>query len=192
MATSKKVTKTAKVTKTTEEVPLKAKAPVETAVKASEKAPAPKVSVSKPLVKTVSKPAKAKNASVPPVAHGVGRRKGSIARVWMYRGGGDVLVNGKKLVQYFDTDASRLEAGLPLAVAPHANQYRFVIDVIGGGKSGQAGAVKVGLARALTAADESIKSLLRGHGLLTVDSRVKERKKYGRKGARRAFQFVKR
>jgi small subunit ribosomal protein S9 len=137
--------------------------------------------------------APAKKVSQPPVGHGVGRRKSSVARVWAYRGGaGKVTINGKDLQTYFDTSVFRMEASLPLQVIAAASNYKFAINVLGGGKRGQAGAVKVGIARALVDADETLRVSLREHSLLTVDSRVKERKKYGQKAARRKFQFVKR
>lgn len=145
------------------------------------------------VVKAKAPVEKVAKVSQAPVSHGVGRRKSSVARVWAYRGGaGKVVVNGKDLKDYFDTSVARLEASLPLQVAPASASYKFTVTVEGGGKKGQAGAVRVGLARALVAADDTLKAVMRQNGLLTVDSRVKERKKYGQKAARRKFQFVKR
>lgn len=127
-----------------------------------------------------------------PISHGVGRRKKAIARVWLYRGGkGEIVVNDRPLINYFDTDIARHEASLPLRVT-NLPAMNVAITVSGGGSTGQAGAIRVGLARALLAFDQELRSVLREHGLLTVDSRVKERKKYGQKAARRKFQFVKR
>jgi small subunit ribosomal protein S9 len=144
----------------------------------------------KPVKAPTEKVAKVSQA---PAGHGVGRRKSSVARVWAYRGGaGKVTINGKDLKEYFDTPVARLAASLPLQVIPAASGYKFTITVEGGGQKGQAGAVSVGLARALVAIDNTIRTTLRQHGLLTVDARVKERKKYGQKAARRKFQFVKR
>lgn len=127
-----------------------------------------------------------------PLAHGVGRRKTCVARAWLRRGKGDIIVNKMSFKDYFDTEMTRLEAALPLQVVPHANKYDAHINIAGGGKHAQAGAVKLAISRALVAQDETVRPLLREHGLLTVDARVKERKKYGQKAARRKFQFVKR
>jgi small subunit ribosomal protein S9 len=127
-----------------------------------------------------------------PLAHGVGRRKASVARVWLRRGSGKMIVNGREYSTYFDTDVARSEAIKPISLIPAANNYDIEVNVIGGGLHGQAGATKVAVARAFVALSETHKPMLRGHGLLTVDARVKERKKYGQKAARRKFQFVKR
>lgn len=143
---------------------------------------AAEVKVAAPKQTTVSKPS---------LAHGVGRRKKAIARVWLKRGSGNIIVNGKEHKSYFDTNLAQLNAEMPFRVLS-LNTYDVEANVNGGGLSGQADAVKLGIARALVASDESYKSKLREYGLLTVDSRVKERKKYGQKAARRKFQFVKR
>lgn len=135
---------------------------------------------------------KAPVARVAPVAHGVGRRKSSVARVWLRAGKGKLTVNGKDYKNYFDTNVTRMDAVTPFRVAPVSAQFDVEVNVFGGGLSSQAGAVKLGIARALVRIDESSKSLLRQHKLLTVDARRKERKKYGQRGARRKFQFVKR
>jgi small subunit ribosomal protein S9 len=128
-----------------------------------------------------------------PVAHGVGRRKKSIARIWLRRGNGKITVNGKNYSVYFDTEVSRLNILRPFSAVPQiARQYDIEAYVIGGGRSGQSDAVKLGISRALVSTNENIRSILRDHRLLTVDARVKERKKYGQKAARRKFQFVKR
>ncbi len=127
-----------------------------------------------------------------PLAHGVGRRKSSVARVWLRRGKGTILVNGISVKEYFDTDLNRTAAQAPLSVYALAKNYDFAVNVQGGGLSAQADAIKLGIARAILSADEAARSLLREHGFLTVDSRLKERKKYGQKAARRKFQFVKR
>lgn len=130
--------------------------------------------------------------SQPPVAHGVGRRKASIARVWLRRGSGKIQVNGKDYADYFDVEVARLDASSPVRSVPAASHYDVEVNVVGGGSIAQAGAVKLGIARALLETDEQLRASLREHKLLTVDSRVKERKKYGQKAARRKFQFVKR
>jgi small subunit ribosomal protein S9 len=136
--------------------------------------------------------AKAKNSLKVPLSHGVGRRKRAIARVWLRPGSGNIIVNGKDYNEYFDTDLSRLAVKKPFAVYPFGQQYDVTVNVYGGGKPGQADAVKLGLSRAIVKNDESARPALRKEGLLTVDSRVVERKKYGQRGARRKFQFVKR
>lgn len=128
-----------------------------------------------------------------PLAHGVGRRKSAVARVWLKRGKGAVKINEKEYKEYFDTDIARMSAILPFKVYPQAaTLYDVEANVSGGGLGAQADAVKLGIARALLSTNEELRSLLRQYGLLTVDSRVKERKKYGQKAARRKFQFVKR
>jgi len=134
--------------------------------------------------------AKASNA---PVAHGVGRRKSSVARVWCYRGNGDLLVNGKEVGAYFDTLASRSAATLSLVTVPHlAKHYEIKVNVQGGGLCSQADAVKLGIARALVSMHEDARAALREQKLLTSDDRLKERKKPGQRAARAKFQFVKR
>lgn len=127
-----------------------------------------------------------------PLSHGVGRRKSAVARVFMRRGSGNIVVNGKDYKNYFDTDVTRLDASTPMRVVPVASSYDFEVNVAGGGLYAQAGAVKLGIARAFVVMDESLRPTLRQNRLLTVDSRLKERKKYGQKAARRKFQFVKR
>lgn len=128
-----------------------------------------------------------------PVAHGVGRRKAAVARVWFKRGKGSILVNGSEIERYFDTEVSRAAAVAPLYVLPAvAKNYDIAVNVYGGGKGAQAGAIGLALSRAFVILHEDARPLLRSHNLLTVDSRVKERKKYGQKAARRRFQFVKR
>jgi small subunit ribosomal protein S9 len=123
---------------------------------------------------------------------GVGRRKSSVARVWLSRGTGECIVNEKNLGTYFHTDKTRYEALKPLFLCGLTEKYSITINVEGGGHSSQADAVKLGIARALVKDNEALKATLRSHGLLTVDSRLKERKKPGQKAARAKFQFVKR
>jgi small subunit ribosomal protein S9 len=127
-----------------------------------------------------------------PLAQTVGRRKTSSARVLIRRGSGKIVVNGKDYISYFDTEIARLKAAKPFVVVPGASNYDIEASVFGGGLKGQADAVKLGIARALLSVNETIRPILREHDLLTVDSRRKERKKYGQRGARRRFQFVKR
>jgi small subunit ribosomal protein S9 len=142
-------------------------------------------------VKSTQEAAPSKAKKVVPMSHGVGRRKSSVARAWIYQGAAKLTVNDTDFKEYFDTELSRLEASGPLQVILPSG-YSVVVTVTGGGQTGQAGAVRVAIARALVAADETLKPLMRQHGFLTVDSRLKERKKYGQKAARRKFQFVKR
>lgn len=128
----------------------------------------------------------------PTLYHGVGRRKSSVARVWLSRGKGNVSVNGKDYTNYFDTELSRLTAYQPLSVVPGATDYDVKVNVQGGGLCSQADAIKLGIARALLSGHEALRPMLRKLGFLTVDDRLKERKKPGQKAARAKFQFVKR
>ncbi|TET06061.1 30S ribosomal protein S9 [Candidatus Dependentiae bacterium] len=143
-------------------------------------------------MKQGTKVKKVSKESSKPIAYGYGHRKTSKARVWLRRGMGKFIVNSKEMKEYFDTEITRLDAATPFRVILVGQNYDVEANVIGGGKCGQAGAVKLGIARALLQVDESLRPTLRQHNLLTVDSRQKERKKYGQRGARRKFQFVKR
>lgn len=125
-------------------------------------------------------------------SHGVGRRKKAVARVWVKPGTGSVIINGSQYAEYFDTDYNRNKVVFPLKVTGQEKMFDTLVNVQGGGLSGQADAVRLGISRALLALNENLKPALRQNGLLTVDDRVKERKKYGQLGARRKFQFVKR
>ncbi|MFQ5777868.1 MAG: 30S ribosomal protein S9 [Terriglobia bacterium] len=124
--------------------------------------------------------------------YGTGRRKTSVARVYLRPGSGQVRVNGRPLDEFFVSTLWREEARGPLVVAGVAEHYDADINVKGGGSSGQAGAVRQGLARALAASDPGLRPKMRQGGFLTRDSRMKERKKYGQKGARKRFQWTKR
>ena len=124
--------------------------------------------------------------------YGTGRRKTSVARVYLRAGAGQVRVNGRKLDEFFVSHTWRQHAREPLSFVGAADQYDAEIRVSGGGSSGQAGAVRMGLARALALANPELKSKLRRGGFLTRDPRMKERKKYGQKGARKRFQWTKR
>jgi len=126
------------------------------------------------------------------LAHGVGRRKTAVARVWLKLGSGKLMVNGAAYNQYFTTEAARLSVTTPFHVIGKAQHYDILANVVGGGYSAQADAVRLGFVRALLQLNEGWRAELRKAGLLTVDSRQKERKKYGQRGARRKFQFVKR
>jgi small subunit ribosomal protein S9 len=124
--------------------------------------------------------------------HGVGRRKSSVARVWLKPGKGSIEVNGKDYIKYFDTALSRGKITFPFKVTNLEKNFDVNVNVFGGGLKSQSEAVRLGISRAILKMNESLKSTLKKHGLLTVDSRLKERKKYGQKAARRRFQFVKR
>ena len=124
--------------------------------------------------------------------YGTGRRKSSIARVFLRPGGGNFTVNGKPFEQYFVTYEQRGAAKAPLASAEVSANFDVIANVSGGGVSGQADAVKMGIARALLEFNIELRKKLKSEGLLSRDSRAKERKKYGQKGARKRFQFSKR
>ncbi|HXZ80337.1 MAG TPA: 30S ribosomal protein S9 [Terriglobales bacterium] len=124
--------------------------------------------------------------------YGTGRRKSSVARVFLRPGSGEIKVNDHPFDQYFVTVSQRVEARQPLVATDTAANFNAVITVAGGGVNGQAGAVKMGIARALLQFNPELRSKLKGEGFLTRDSRAKERKKYGQKGARKRFQFSKR
>jgi len=124
--------------------------------------------------------------------YATGRRKTAIARVRLFPGGTEVVVNGKPLAEVFPTESTQAIALAPLRLTNLVGKFGATVKVIGGGFSGQAGAIRHGLARALVLADESNKPTLRKAGMLTRDPRVKERKKYGLKRARKAPQYTKR
>ena len=123
---------------------------------------------------------------------GTGRRKRAVARVRLKPGTGTFLVNEKPMVEYFCNHQERLDAMAPLRATETAERYDVLVQVNGGGKTAQSGAVKLGLARALKIENPGLEATLRSNGLLTRDSRMVERKKYGRHKARRRFQFSKR
>jgi small subunit ribosomal protein S9 len=123
---------------------------------------------------------------------GTGRRKTSIARVRLSSGTGKVTVNGRAFETYFPTDSLRMVVQQPLALTGNADKFDVRVNVTGGGPTGQAGAVRHGIARALLLADANLRPSLKAEGLLTRDPRMKERKKYGQPGARKRFQFSKR
>ena len=123
---------------------------------------------------------------------GTGRRKSSVARVYMAPGTGVITVNEKPLEQYLPQEVLRMVVKSPLVITNTDGQYDININVYGGGLAGQAGAMRHGIARALLEAGEDYRPVLKAAGFLTRDSRAKERKKYGLKGARRAPQFSKR
>ena len=125
-------------------------------------------------------------------AYATGRRKDAVARVWLKPGSGKITVNGKDQGKYFARPTLRLIINQPFDVAQRKGQYDIVATVSGGGLSGQAGAVKHGISQALTRMEPDLRGIVKQAGFLTRDSRVVERKKYGRAKARRSFQFSKR
>jgi small subunit ribosomal protein S9 len=123
---------------------------------------------------------------------GTGRRKTAVARVYIREGSGKITINGKELTEYFRQPEFAFVVRQPLVVTSSEDKYDIVINVYGGGVTGQAGACRHGIARALDKADEANRPSLRSNGFLTRDPRMVERKKYGQRGARRRFQFSKR
>ena len=124
--------------------------------------------------------------------YGTGRRKSSVARVRVYPGSGNITINGRDIDDYFGLDTLKLIVRQPLALTETAEQFDVVCTVAGGGVTGQAGAIRHGLSRALLQYDAELRPTLKKAGFLTRDPRMKERKKYGLKAARRAPQFSKR
>lgn len=127
-----------------------------------------------------------------PYFYGTGRRKKSVARVRVYPGTGSITINDRDIDDYFGLETLKLIVRQPLALTDTADKFDIICRVAGGGVTGQAGAIRHGLSRALLQYDENIRSTLKKAGFLTRDPRMKERKKYGLKGARRAPQFSKR
>jgi small subunit ribosomal protein S9 len=125
-------------------------------------------------------------------AYSTGKRKNAIARVWVKPGSGKITVNGKELNAYFARPVLQMMVAQPLEVTDRVTQFDVVCTVEGSGLSGQAGAIRHGLSHALTHYEPGLRPVLKPHGFLTRDSRVVERKKYGRAKARRSFQFSKR
>ena len=127
-----------------------------------------------------------------PFFYGTGRRKKSVARVRVYAGTGKIIINGREIDDYFGLETLKLIVRQPLALTGTADKFDIVCRVNGGGVTGQAGAIRHGIARALLQSEDDVRPILKKAGLLTRDPRMKERKKYGLKGARRAPQFSKR
>jgi small subunit ribosomal protein S9 len=125
-------------------------------------------------------------------AYATGKRKNAVARVWVKRGHGKITVNGKEFAAYFARPVLQMILKQPLIAAQRMDQFDVVATVAGGGLSGQAGAVRHGISKALTYYEPDLRPVLKKGGFLTRDSRVVERKKYGRMKARRSFQFSKR
>ena len=124
--------------------------------------------------------------------YGTGRRKSSVARVFITPGTGNMTINGRSLDDYFGLETLKVIVNQPIVLTGTTGQYDYKITVKGGGTTGQAGAIRHGIARALCEADAELRPALKKAGFLTRDPRMKERKKYGLKGARRAPQFSKR
>ena len=127
-----------------------------------------------------------------PYFYGTGRRKSSVARVRVYNGSGNVTINGRDIDDYFGLETLKVIVRQPLSLTETADKLDIVCTVTGGGVTGQAGAIRHGIARALLQYNEELRPALKKAGFLTRDPRMKERKKYGLKGARRAPQFSKR
>jgi len=124
--------------------------------------------------------------------YGTGKRKTSIARVWLTPGSGKITVNDKSLDEYFGRETSKMVLKQPLEFTENLDKFDIYATVKGGGDSGQAGAIKHGITKALLEVDATLRGVLKKAGFITRDSRVKERKKYGKKAARASFQFSKR
>jgi small subunit ribosomal protein S9 len=124
--------------------------------------------------------------------YGTGKRKSSIARVWLKPGAGVITVNSKSLDAYFGRETSKMVVRQPLELTENVGKFDIFVTVKGGGDSGQAGAIKHGITKCLLEFDADLRGTLKKAGFITRDSRIKERKKYGKKGARASFQFSKR
>lgn len=124
--------------------------------------------------------------------YATGKRKNSIARVWMMPGNGKITINDRPMDQYFGRDVLKMIIRQPFEVTGTIDKFDVLVNVLGGGNSGQAGAIRHGISKALLAVNAESRGKLRQEGLLTRDPRAKERKKYGQKGARARFQFSKR
>ena len=124
--------------------------------------------------------------------YGTGKRKSSIARVWLKPGSGKITVNNKNIDDYFGRETSKMVVKQPLELTENADKFDIYVTVRGGGDSGQAGAIKHGITKALLEVDAAMRGVLKKAGFITRDSRIKERKKYGKKAARASFQFSKR
>ena len=122
----------------------------------------------------------------------IGRRKESVARAYFYPGKGSIIVNNRDIDKYFSRDSSKMILKQPLELTNSLNKYDIVVNVSGGGQTGQAGAIRLAIARGLQIMDTDLRDMLKKAGMLTRDSREVERKKYGQPGARKKFQFSKR
>ena len=126
------------------------------------------------------------------VFYATGKRKNSVAKVWLVPGTGKITVNDREMADYFDISVNQEELVSPLVLTQNDDAFDIRVTVMGGGQTGQAGAVRLGVSKALVVSDPELRGVLKNAGFLTRDSRQKERKKYGKKGARASFQFSKR
>jgi small subunit ribosomal protein S9 len=126
------------------------------------------------------------------VFYATGKRKDSVAKVWLLPGTGKVVVNNREMDEYFDISVNRKALVSPLELTDNRDAFDIKVTVMGGGQTGQAGAIRHGVSKALVLVDPELRTILKSAGLLTRDARKKERKKYGQKGARAGFQFSKR
>jgi small subunit ribosomal protein S9 len=126
------------------------------------------------------------------VFYATGKRKDSVAKVWLIPGTGKVVVNNREMDEYFDISVNRKALVSPLILTDNSDAFDIKVTVMGGGQTGQAGAIRHGVSKALVLVDPELRAVLKSAGFLTRDARKKERKKYGKKGARASFQFSKR
>lgn len=124
--------------------------------------------------------------------YATGKKKTSVARVWIKPGNGNIVVNKRSIDEYFGRETSKMVIRQPLELTNNIGKFDIFVNVSGGGASGQAGAIKHGITKALLEADVALRGVLKKAGFITRDSRIKERKKYGKRAARRSFQFSKR
>uniref|UniRef100_A0A831XFZ4 Small ribosomal subunit protein uS9 n=1 Tax=Geobacter metallireducens TaxID=28232 RepID=A0A831XFZ4_GEOME len=124
--------------------------------------------------------------------YGTGKRKSSVARVWLKPGTGNIVINNKTIDDYFGRETSKMIVKQPLELVEKVGSFDIYVNVRGGGDSGQAGAIKHGITKALLEVDVALRGTLKKAGFITRDSRIKERKKYGKRAARRSCQFSKR
>jgi small subunit ribosomal protein S9 len=124
--------------------------------------------------------------------YATGKKKTSVARVWIKPGSGNIVVNKRSIDDYFGRETSKMVIRQPLELTSNVGKYDIFVNVSGGGPSGQAGAIKHGITKALLEVDIALRGVLKKAGFITRDSRIKERKKYGKAAARRSFQFSKR
>jgi small subunit ribosomal protein S9 len=124
--------------------------------------------------------------------YATGKRKTSVARVWLKPGEGSITINRRSMDEYFGRPTSKMVIRQPLELTNNLGKFDITVNVCGGGPSGQAGAIKHGITKALLTADPELRAVLKKAGFITRDSRIKERKKYGKKAARASFQFSKR
>jgi len=174
----------------TQEAP--AAAPVEAEAQAEAQAPAEEAAAPPAPPPVEAAPLREQQLDKYGRAYATGRRKDAVARVWLKPGSGRIEVNGREQEVYFARPTLRLVINQPFDIADRRGQYDVVATVVGGGLSGQAGAVKHGISQALTRYEPALRAVVKQAGFLTRDSRAVERKKYGRAKARRSFQFSKR